>query len=38
MLPKSPITSTQQADYSGKQKRHTLKTQVVVNQATGEIL
>ncbi|MDV2997795.1 MAG: hypothetical protein N4J56_007500 [Chroococcidiopsis sp. SAG 2025] len=40
MLPKAPSNAQkkQRAYYSGKKKRHTLKTQVVVNQANGQII
>ena len=41
MLPKAPQSrpkKKQRAYYSGKKKRHTLKAQVVINQANGQII
>lgn len=40
MSPKAPLSvlKKQRAYYSGKKKQHTLKAQVVVNQANGQII
>lgn len=40
MLPKHPLSvqKKQRRNYSGKKKRHTLKSQVVVDKATGIII